>query len=259
MTIALALLALFFFALLLWVAVQLQNAQFDLQTERSLKADGKRLLERAVDAARTHADRRKLAEAQRDAAENRLTEALETAVLQEKTAAFLTEKLPVLEARLEHQKAELKMVHAELSDAHKLVDAHLGMADRLVDAIVKMKMAGFVDASPSFNGPTSGLVTAPFTADLRPAVSEADQRGWEKVLEAIQERASGNAQLMNVLTGDAYNWRKAGVPIKQIEGRIWNGWDGTDTMTFTQDDVVRKEGPVGDEFGSEDLHPEGAR
>jgi hypothetical protein len=64
---------------------------------------------------------------------------------------------------------------------------------------------------------------------------------------------------MNVLTGDAHNWRRAHVPLKEIERRIWNGWNGTDTMTFTQDDVVRKEGPVVDEFGSEDLHPEGAR
>jgi hypothetical protein len=54
------------------------------------------------------------------------------------------------------------------------------MADRLVDAIVKMKMAGFVDASPTFNRPVDGLVDAPFAADLRPSVSPEDQRGGSR-------------------------------------------------------------------------------
>jgi biopolymer transport protein ExbB/TolQ len=89
MTFGFVLLSLFFFALLLWVARGLNNAQLDLNVLRGEQRQAKNLLERAMEAARTHAKRRELAESQRDAAEKDSPAQLEAAVLLEKKLALI--------------------------------------------------------------------------------------------------------------------------------------------------------------------------
>lgn len=159
------------------------------------------------------------------------------ALAHEQRAQELESEVETLQARVEHQKAELTAVHHELVNQQQIAtmtlelerderQARQALMAKFVDGFVNLRRDGF---NPG------GFSEAAFRIPIAPNNQDQDEpragelsaekvHKWLRCVELIQERAGGDAVLQSTMTGDAERWRSLGIPFEEIENRIRDGY-----------------------------------
>jgi hypothetical protein len=116
-------------------------------------------------------------------------------------------------------------VTAQLADESRRYDT---LALHLADLVGTMRRDGFnprpahADDWPGVRGPPwEDTPTARSSID--PELEAAQERLWMRVVEAAQERSAGNAELQTRILADAHRWRAMGLPLEEVEQRVWAG------------------------------------
>lgn len=125
-----------------------------------------------------------------------------------------------LEARVEHQKAELAAVHRHLERALDSQDNAITLCDTLIGKICELRRDGF-NPDPAGRPYPAGDDAKQFG---RPVEEKVDEE-WLRITEAAQERGGGSPGLYDKLMADATRWRAKGLATKEIVQRIYEGFE----------------------------------